>query len=145
MTAHGAVLGIDPGRSKAGYALVDASGLAIKMGIEPIERLQARLRELLLVHPVVAIALGRGTNGRRIREVLIELGPPVHWVDEYETTRAARTLFFAEHPPRGWRRLVPIGLQMPGRPIDDYAAILIARRFLARGVDPRPPSKESPA
>jgi hypothetical protein len=51
-------------------------------------------------------------------------------VDERETTLRARALYFADHPPRGWRRLIPLGLQLPPRPIDDYAAILIARRFL---------------
>ena len=73
------------------------------------------------------------------------LGLPIHFVDEYETSRAARELYFAEHPPRGWRRLVPIGLQLPPRPIDDYAAILIARRFLARGAARSTSKLESPA
>lgn len=135
----GTVLGIDPGRSKAGYAVVEASGAAVTAGIVPIERLHGRVRELLAAHRIDAIALGRGTNARPVRETLAKLGPPIHWVDEYETSRAARALFFEENPPRGWRRLVPLGLQLPSRPIDDYAAILIARRYLARGVEPRPP------
>jgi hypothetical protein len=84
---------------------------------------------------VGAIALGRGTNSRQIKAALETLGLPVHFVDEFETSRAARDLYFAEHPPRGWRRLLPLGLQVPQRPIDDYAAISIARRFLARGAE----------
>jgi RNase H-fold protein (predicted Holliday junction resolvase) len=56
---------------------------------------------------------------------------PVTYVDERETTLRARSLYFADHPPRGWRRLIPLGMQMPPRPIDDYAAVLIARRYLA--------------
>jgi len=135
----GVVLGIDPGRSKAGYAVVDSSGTAVTAGIVPIERLQVCVRELLAAHRIDVIALGGGTNARPVKTALAELGPPIHWVDEYETSRAARVLFFEENPPRGWRRLVPIGLQLPSRPIDDYAAILIARRYLARGVEPRPP------
>ncbi len=135
-----AVLGVDPGRSKAGYALVARTGAVMTAGIEPIERLHARLVELVARSRVDAIALGGGTNVRAIKAALEGLGPPIHLVDEYETTRAARGLYFAEHPPRGWRRLVPLGLQLPDRPIDDYAAILIARRFLARGATPRRPS-----
>jgi hypothetical protein len=65
-----------------------------------------------------------------VASALAELGPPVRLVDEYETTRRARELYVAEHPPRGWRRLVPRGLLSPDRPIDDYAAILIGRRCL---------------
>ncbi|MGC1381825.1 MAG: hypothetical protein WA814_12480 [Candidatus Baltobacteraceae bacterium] len=134
------VVGVDPGRSKAGYAVVEASGAVLVAGIEPIERLQARLREILQRHPASAIALGRGTNAKPIKAALESLGVPIHWVDEYETTRRARSLYFADHPPRGWRRLIPIGLQTPGRPVDDYAAILIARRYLARGAEARPPN-----
>lgn len=136
----GPVIGIDPGRSKAGYALLDGSGAVVSAGIEPLERLDGRVHELVTQTPVEAIALGRGTNAGPVRAALMRLGLPVHLVDEHETTRLARDLYFADHPPRGWRRLIPLGLQMPTRPIDDYAAILIARRFLARGDEAGPPS-----
>jgi RNase H-fold protein (predicted Holliday junction resolvase) len=129
-----AVIGVDPGRSKAGYALVEDSGDVVTAGIESIDRLPACLSELMGRCSVHAIALGRGTNARAVKTALVAFGLPIHYVDEYETSRLARGLYFAEHPPRGWRRLIPLGLQVPGRPIDDYAAILIARRFLARGV-----------
>jgi RNase H-fold protein (predicted Holliday junction resolvase) len=135
-----AVIGVDPGRSKAGYALLEASGVVVEAGVEPIERLAQRVQALAATRPVRAIALGHGTNAKPVRASLEPLGVPIHFVDEYETTRGARTLYFAEHPPRGWRRLIPLGLQMPDRAIDDYAAILIARRFLARGAAARPPS-----
>jgi RNase H-fold protein (predicted Holliday junction resolvase) len=134
------VIGVDPGRSKAGYALVEESGAVLAAGIEPIDGLQACLAELIDRRPVRAIALGRGTNSRPVKAALDGFGVPVHLVDEHETSRQARSLYFAEHPPTGWRRLIPLGLQLPPRPIDDYAAILIARRFLARGVKAQPPS-----
>ena len=134
-----AVIGVDPGRRKAGYALVEMSGTVITAGIEPIERLPSCISGLAALRPIAAVALGKGTNARAIRAALASLGLPVHLVDEYETSRAARALYFREHPPRGWRRLVPTGLQVPSRPIDDYAAILIAQRFLARGAAARPP------
>lgn len=135
MNASGRVIGVDPGRSKAGYALLDSSGEILATGIETIDRLPACLRDLTSTGGVAAIALGRGTNARPVRASLEPLGVPIHLVDEFETSRNARALYFAEHPPRGWRRLVPLGLQTPGRAVDDYAAILIARRFLARGAE----------
>jgi RNase H-fold protein (predicted Holliday junction resolvase) len=133
------IIGVDPGRSKAGYALIESSGVVVTAGIEPLDRLPARLRALMDQHRVAAIALGRGTNARSVKGALIALGLPIHLVDEFETSRRARALYFAEHPPRGWRRLVPVGLQVPRRPVDDYAAILIARRYLAREAEARPP------
>jgi RNase H-fold protein (predicted Holliday junction resolvase) len=136
----GGVLGVDPGSSKAGYALLDGSGGVLAAGIEPLDRLDGCLRELLAERPIRAIALGRGTNAGAVRRSLERLGVPIHLVDEHETSRLARGLYFRDHPPRGWRRLIPLGLQLPARPIDDYAAILIARRFLARGDEAGPPS-----
>lgn len=128
----GAVLGVDPGRFKAGYALVAADGSVLEAGVAPVDALAALLAALLGRRPVDAVAVGTGTNARTLVERLTSLGAPIHLVDEFETTRRARELYFLEHPPRGWRRLVPVGLQLPPRPVDDYAAILIARRFLAR-------------
>lgn len=129
----GAVLGIDPGTRKVGFALIqDAVSPPLARGIEPLESLVARVAPLLADHPIAAVALGAGTNARRLAQMLEVFGVPVHLIDETDTTYRARTLYFADHPPRGWRRLVPLGLQLPGRPIDDYAAMLIARRYIAR-------------
>lgn len=129
----GPVLGIDPGRSKVGFALVEADGAVVSAGIVTIAELPARLAALLADFPAVAVlALGGGTNAGALAEQMAGLGRPIVVIDEFETTRRARELYFREHPPRGWRRLIPIGLQVPGRPVDDYAAILIAQRFLGR-------------
>ena len=54
--------------------------------------------------PIEAIAIGRGTNGRAVRRLLEGFEVPIFWVDEFETSRAARSLYFEEHPPVGWRR-----------------------------------------
>ena len=129
----GGVLGVDPGSLKAGYALLDSEGEVVLAGIEPIGRLRERIAEVIAAHPVAMLALGRGTKVRAVAAALEGLGVPLTLVDEFETTREARDLYFSENPPRGWRRFIPTGMQLPPRPIDDYAAILIAKRFLARG------------
>ncbi|MBV8149201.1 MAG: pre-16S rRNA-processing nuclease YqgF [Candidatus Eremiobacteraeota bacterium] len=126
------VLGVDPGSSKAGYALVDATGAVIAAGIVPVAELHDVVAGLARERTVAAVAMGRGTRAGPLAAALADVGVPVHLVDEYETSRRARELFFKDHPPRGWRRLVPRGMLFPSRPIDDYAAILIARRFLTR-------------
>jgi RNase H-fold protein (predicted Holliday junction resolvase) len=126
-------LGIDPGTRKAGYAVVGPDGGVLAQGIEEIDALPARAEGLIEAYGIDAIALGKGTNVEPVRAALSILGRPIHLVDERETTLRARKLYFSEHPPRGWRRLIPLGLQLPPRPIDDYAAILIVRRYLERG------------
>lgn len=129
----GAVLGIDPGTRKVGFALINGEDSPpLAQGIEPLESLRARIGALAAAHPVEAVALGSGTNADAVRGLLEALNVPVHTVDEHDTTYRARALYFADHPPRGWRRLIPLGLQVPPGPIDDYAALLIARRYIAR-------------
>jgi RNase H-fold protein (predicted Holliday junction resolvase) len=129
-----AVLGIDPGTRKVGWALAsDEQSAPIALGIEPIETLLGRLHPLLDAHPIRAVALGAGTNAAAVAEQLRPLGVPVHLIDETDTTYRARALYFADNPPRGWRRWIPLGLQLPPRPIDDYAALLIARRHIVLG------------
>lgn len=125
------VLGIDPGMRKAGYALLGDRGVVLARGIEPVERLHGRLEALLRQHSVEVLALGAGTNAGKIAAALAPLGLPVRLVDERETTLRARRLYYAENPARGLQRLLPMGLRFPPRPIDDYAAEIIARRWVA--------------
>ena len=126
-----AVLGIDPGMRKAGYALVSGEGSVLERGVESVDELPARLSALLSRHPADLIAMGAGTNAARVTAGLAALGLPVYLVDERETTLRARTLYYADNPPRGLQRLLPLGLRFPPRPIDDYAAEIIARRWVA--------------
>ncbi|GAC1441249.1 MAG: Holliday junction resolvase RuvX [Vulcanimicrobiaceae bacterium] len=127
------ILGIDPGTRKCGYALVETIGEApAELGIVLTSDLGPRLAEVVARFAPVAIALGGGTNAREIGAVLATLGTPIEIVDERATTLLARERYFAAHPPRGWRRLVPRGMLLPPRPIDDFAALLIAERLLIR-------------
>jgi RNase H-fold protein (predicted Holliday junction resolvase) len=125
------VLGLDPGTRKCGYALVSGAGAPpLTLGIAPLEALGERLRELLAGTPVGVAAIGRGTNAAAVVAIVEGLGLRAELVDEHETTLLARARYFADHPPRGWRRLIPRGMLLPDRPIDDYAALLIAERYL---------------
>jgi RNase H-fold protein (predicted Holliday junction resolvase) len=126
----GAILGVDPGTRKVGYAVLAPDGRVLAQGIASNDGLAGHFGGLAATHPLAAVALGHGTNVRPVRAALEGLGVPIALVDERETTLKARELYFADHPPRGWRRLIPRSFQLPPRPIDDYAAILIGRRYL---------------
>ena len=130
------VLGIDPGTRKCGYAIVETiGGTPLDLGIEPTEQLAERVRKLVAQYAPTTIALGRGTHASIVRELVSEHGIPIELVDERETTLLARRRYFAAHPPPWWLRLVPSGMLLPPRPIDDFAAVLIAERLLAQTVN----------
>jgi RNase H-fold protein (predicted Holliday junction resolvase) len=126
------ILGIDPGTRKCGYAVLTRLGEPpAQIGIVETGSLAGTVAELLRTYAVEAIALGSGTHAPPVAAELAHHGVPVHVVDEYETTLRARARYFIDHPPRGWKRWVPRGMLLPPVPIDDYAALLIAERFLA--------------
>lgn len=129
------VLAVDPGRGKCGVAVVYPSGEVAEQAVVPREELIATLESVVSRYDPVALALGDRTGARECRNEWNDRLCPVVFVDEHRTTQNARTRYFADHPPRGWRRLVPQGLLSPPRPVDDYAAILLAETFWsARGM-----------
>lgn len=130
------VIGIDPGREKCGMAAVDAARGVLERKIVATEALEAALRELLAAHPAETVVLGDGTSAKhaskRLGPLLAERCVRLVLADEYRTTDAARTRYWREHPPRGWRALLPTTMQTPPVPVDDYAAVILAERYLER-------------
>jgi RNase H-fold protein (predicted Holliday junction resolvase) len=126
------ILAIDPGLEKCGLALVDAGARALRREVIPTSRIAAQVAAWHAEHHPDHTLLGTGTGSRTLQATLTELDLPLELVSESHTTLQARSLYFADRPPRGWRRLIPRGLLTPPVPIDDYAACAIALGWLAR-------------
>lgn len=126
-------LGIDPGRSKTGLALVDAAGKILVLHIALTENMEAELRSFTAGTALAGVIMGNGTNhkviGAAVRSVLPKT--PLELVGEAHSTEEARSLYWQENPPQGWRRLVPLGMLVPPEPLDAYAAVVQVRRWLA--------------
>jgi RNase H-fold protein (predicted Holliday junction resolvase) len=125
------ILGLDPGTRKCGYAIVDGLDKPpVAQGIVDLECLSACLTDLLKRFTIRVVALGGGTHMKEVAAVVRGAGLALVVVDERETTLQARARYFRAHPPQGWKRLIPRGMLLPPCPIDDFAALLIAERFL---------------
>jgi RNase H-fold protein (predicted Holliday junction resolvase) len=125
------VLAIDPGHEKCGLAVLDAEAGLLERRVVSRRELPAVVRDWCGRYQPDFLLLGSGTGSRDLLEPLSALSMPLRRVPERETTRGARQRYFLDHPPRGWRRLIPRSLQVPAVPIDDYAAWIIAEQFLA--------------
>lgn len=128
------ILAIDPGSDKVGYALVNYDLSRGEMGIvylSELHRLFKRLCHDEQCKPE-AVVIGNGTAANSVCKLYnsLEFAVPVRFAEEKNTTYKARSRYFSENPPTGIWRLVPLGLQMPPRPIDDYAALLIGEKYL---------------
>ena len=144
------LLAIDPGRDKTGFAFVDSQGSLLASGIFPTHEhakffaaLTAKSGTLSqwlteghadsLPDSVKFIAIGNGTHSREFTQLLREnLTCNVLTVDEHNTTLEARNLYWKIHTPNFWTRLLPEGLRVPNRVLDDLAAWAIALRALKK-------------
>ena len=125
-------LGIDPGRSKTGLALVDGAGKIVKLHIAESQNIDNEIVEFIKNSCPVHIVLGNGTNSRNIGESIKRVLPDVMVtaVEEAHSTEEARALYWQENPPKGLKKLIPLGMLVPPVPLDAYAAVILVRRFL---------------
>ena len=125
-------LGIDPGRSKTGLALVNGAGKIVKLHIAESQNIDNEIVEFIKNSCPVHIVLGNGTNSRNIGESVKRVLPDVMVavVEEAHSTEEARTLYWQENPPKGLKKLIPLGVLVPPVPLDAYAAVILVRRFL---------------
>ena len=130
----GPVAGLDPGRDKCGLALVDGMGECLWHQVVPTEELEQHLREMYDGYGFRVLVMGNGTTSKKaalhVRAALPDVQLEV--VDEYRTTDAAREEYWRIHKPSGWRRFVPRGMLVPPEPVDDLAALILARRYVLK-------------
>jgi RNase H-fold protein (predicted Holliday junction resolvase) len=125
-------LGFDPGKDKCGVAVVDRTGLALHHEVLPSDTLLEQLSALCNQWQVLQVVMGDRTTAKQWQKKLTQALPemPIALVDEHYSTLAARDLYWEMYPPQGFQRLMPQGMRLPPRPIDDLVAIILVRRYL---------------
>jgi RNase H-fold protein (predicted Holliday junction resolvase) len=127
------ILGLDPGRDKCGLAVIDSKKqLVYHQVVETIEAI-AIIQQLCRQFTVDLIVMGDGTTSSNWREKIRTSGIqelPIITVDETNSTIEARDRYWLMYPPTGLQRLIPQGLRIPPRPVDDIVAILLIERYL---------------
>ena len=99
--------------------------------VVPLPEVDGVVRRWAADHGVDVVLVGDQTGAKQVLNRLSGLPVPVTSVRERGTTLLARRRYFRDHPPRGWRRLLPLSFQVPPEPYDDYAAVVIAETYLA--------------
>ncbi|MGM0370588.1 MAG: resolvase [Bacillota bacterium] len=123
------ILAIDPGRDKSGLAVVTDDNQIIEQMVIGTRELKDIIFTFGKEYNITEVVLGDGTASGGVKELVSDYHWDVKMVDETNSTLEARELYWADNPPRGWRKLIPTALQTPRRAIDDYAAIVLARRY----------------
>ena len=124
---------IDPGRSKCGLVLASPDQSAVlAAGVLPPQHCRAVLQQWLSDEACRGVVLGDGTGSAPWQAWLAERNLPLVLVPEAGTTLAARQRYWQLEPPRSWRRLLPQGLRLPPRDVDDVVAQILLERHLGR-------------
>lgn len=125
------ILAIDPGREKTGIAILKNSDV-LEHKIINSEELVQIIKSLLEKYIIKTIVMGNGTSSKKKYDLLKRefIDRDIVLINEYRTTDEARKLYFQENPLKGWKKLIPLGMQVPPVPVDDYAAIVIGRKYL---------------
>lgn len=150
------VLALDPGRSKTGFAFIGKDGNLLLSGIFPsdergkffdavlgegaeIRRLSSWITEGNLesfadfsAERIIFIVIGNGTGSKEFMSYVLRRPAKKSYgifsVDETNTTLEARKLYWKIHKPGLLTRLIPEGLRVPPRIIDDLAAWAVGLR-----------------
>jgi RNase H-fold protein (predicted Holliday junction resolvase) len=128
------IISIDPGREKCGIAVVHRQKGILNKSIIETPNLSTIIEEWLIKYQTRSIIMGNGTSSKEAKKLLENIKIDgvfisVILVDEYRTTDEGRRRYWKENPPQGLRRLIPVTMQTPPQPVDDYVAVILAERY----------------
>ncbi|MGB2924109.1 MAG: Holliday junction resolvase RuvX [Limnothrix sp.] len=127
-------LGFDPGRDKCGIAVVDSQKNILHHEVAVSETVLETVGHLCEKHDVSLIILGNQTTAQQWQQKLQQnISPPlaIALINERNSSLEARGRYWEMYPPSFTQKLLPKGMRLPPRPIDDLVAIILIERYLA--------------
>jgi RNase H-fold protein (predicted Holliday junction resolvase) len=127
------ILGFDPGRDKCGLALVSYDKKILYNKVIPSEDSINIINDLVSKYKPFKLIMGNQTTSKEWKRRLINnlnLSIDIILVDEKNSTVEARQKYWEIYPPQGLTKLIPKGLRIPPRPVDDIVALILIDRYL---------------
>jgi len=124
------IFSIDPGREKVGVAILSLQGEVLFHNVLPEEEIEKEIKMLKKQYRPFQVVVGNSTGREKIMKILEKMNLSFTLVDEHNSSEEARKLYFQAHPPRGWRKIVPLSFLYPDEVFDDWQAVVIGRRYL---------------
>lgn len=125
------IAALDPGRDKCGFAVLDDNGRILCQRVMTTENLMTEVNAAKADYGFSRLLIGNGTTSKEAQGKLRQIAALEIIVrDEYRTTELAKREYWKANPPKGWRRLIPVTMQVPPVPVDDFVAVILAHRYL---------------
>ena len=128
------ILGFDPGRDKCGVAVMETNRQIHFHQVVESAKAIAIVEQLCQQFPIELIVMGNQTTAKSWQQKIessLSLSKPIVMVDERNSSLEARDRYWEMYPPRGLKKLIPQGMRLPPRPVDDIVAILLIERYLS--------------
>ena len=132
------ILAIDPGKEKTGIAVLNQSGEIVSRVTLSNAKFEEQLVRFDQQFLPIAWIVGSKNAGREIRdlaEILNQRDAPFYLQNEHRSSEEGRLLYWQANPPTGCMRFIPSSFQVPPEPWDDWAAVVIGRRWIAENCD----------
>ena len=114
---------------------MSATGATLSRRVVPPSQLERALNELSAQPPEVVLVTS-GHQSKAARALLIQIfgADKIRVVEDQASRTEAKSLYFIDYPPAGLWKFLPRSLMTPSKPIDDYAAVVLARHWLAQTI-----------
>ncbi len=92
-----------------------------------------KISSLIAEFSVDLVVMGDQTTAKFWQKKLERIIPKsvrIVLVDERNSSLEARDRYWQMYPPQGLSKLIPQGMRLPPRPVDDIVAILLIERYL---------------
>lgn len=128
------LISIDPGSAKTGLAVLSGDKKVLEKKIISTNDIENEIISCINRFKPDIIVIGNATWSKKIKLLVKSVAGniPLLMVNEKHSTERARLRYFQENPPRGIWKLLPVTMQVPKEPYDDYAAIILAEEYLDR-------------
>lgn len=127
------ILGFDPGRDKCGLAIVQENRQVVTHQVVETKEALTTILNWISRWQVTLLVLGNQTTSKTWQKQLeaqIPATVTIVPIDERNSTLEARDRYWEMYPAQGLTRLLPLGMRVPPRAIDDIVAIILVERYL---------------
>ncbi|ADQ13904.1 Holliday junction resolvase RuvX [Halanaerobium hydrogeniformans] len=129
------LLSLDPGRNKIGTAVISRDKEEREKTIVSLTEFEDHLNEIFDKYQINEIIVGNGTGAEKIIKKIekLKINKKITVVDEKFSTEEAQARYLREKPMSRYEKLLRKFISWKvKKPLDDYAALIIAEKYLEK-------------
>ena len=126
------ILAVDPGKDKTGLAVLLEDGSVKERKVASTLSVIDDINDIVNRLGIKLIVIGNGGPGKFLEKKIstLLLKTDTIFINEKGSTLEARKLYWKHHNKKWFLALIPSSMILPPEAYDDYAAVIIGKRYL---------------